>query len=92
MLFRSEDYVHRIGRTARADRKGEAITFINQKQIRNFLDIEKLIEKEVPKLNLPKGFEAGPEYKIVARNKKKKQWSNNKPKFKKPEHKPNASK
>jgi superfamily II DNA/RNA helicase len=87
----AEDYVHRIGRTARADRTGEAITFINQRQIRNFLDIEKLIEKEVPKLDLPKGFEAGPEY-IIAKNKKKKQWSNNKPKFKKPEHKPNAPK
>ena len=71
----AEDYVHRIGRTARADRKGEAITFINQKQIRNFLDIEKLIEKEVPKLDLPKGFEAGPEYKIAAKNKNKKKES-----------------
>ena len=39
----AEDYVHRIGRTARADRTGEAITFINQRQIRNFLDIEKKI-------------------------------------------------
>ena len=86
----AEDYVHRIGRTARADRTGEAITFINQKQVRNFLDIEKLIEKEVPKLDLPKGFEAAPEYRI-AKNKNKNQWGNNK-RFKKPEHKPNASK
>ena len=87
----AEDYVHRIGRTARADRTGEAITFINQRQIRNFLDIEKLIEKEVPKLDLPKGFEAGPEYKIAARKKNKKQW-NNKKNFKKPENKTNAPK
>ena len=77
----AEDYVHRIGRTARADRTGEAITFINQKQVRNFLDIEKLIEKEVPKLALPKGFEVAPEYTIASRNKKKK-W-NNKKKFNK---------
>ncbi|MBC8266287.1 MAG: DEAD/DEAH box helicase [Flavobacteriales bacterium] len=82
----AEDYVHRIGRTARADRTGEAITFINPKQVRNFKDIEKLIEKEVPKLDLPKGFEKGPEYKIFPKNKKKKQW-NNKRKFKKPQHK-----
>ncbi|MBT4881175.1 MAG: DEAD/DEAH box helicase, partial [Flavobacteriales bacterium] len=82
----AEDYVHRIGRTARADRTGEAITFINQKQVRNFLDIEKLIEKEVPKLDLPKGFEAAPEYRIAPKNKKKKQW-NNKRKFKNPQHK-----
>ncbi len=72
----AEDYVHRIGRTARADRTGEAITFINQQQVRNFLDIEKLIEKEVPKLELPKGFEKGPEYKMQPKNKKKKQWRN----------------
>ncbi len=72
----AEDYVHRIGRTARADRTGEAITFINPKQVRNFMDIEKLIEKEVPKLELPKGFEKAPEYKIQSKNKKKKQWRN----------------
>ena len=39
--------MHRIGRTARADRTGEAITFINPKQVKNFLDIEELIEKFV---------------------------------------------
>jgi superfamily II DNA/RNA helicase len=72
----AEDYVHRIGRTARADRTGEAITFISPKQVRNFQDIEKLIEKEVPKLSLPNGFEKAPEYKIQAKNKKKKQWRN----------------
>ena len=66
----AEDYVHRIGRTARADRTGEAITFINPKQVKNFNDIEKLIEKEVPKLELPKGFSKGPEYKIESKNKK----------------------
>jgi len=70
----AEDYVHRIGRTARADRTGEAITFINPKQVRNFMDIEKLIEKEVPKLHLPKGFEKAPEYKIQSKNKKKRNW------------------
>tara|TARA_B100000700_G_scaffold69408_1_gene76973 strand:+ start:1270 stop:2463 length:1194 start_codon:yes stop_codon:yes gene_type:complete len=68
-----EDYVHRIGRTARADRTGEAITFINPKQVKNFKDIEKLIEKEVPKLKLPKGFAKAPEYKILP---KKKKWRN----------------
>jgi len=72
----AEDYVHRIGRTARAERTGEAITFINLKQVHNFMDIEKLIEKEVPKLDLPKGFERGPEYKIQSKNKKKKKWRN----------------
>ena len=70
----AEDYIHRIGRTARADRKGEAITFINPKQVRNFMNIEKLIEKEVLKLDLPKGFTEPPEYKVIT--KKKKKWRN----------------
>ena len=73
----AEDYVHRIGRTARADRTGEAITLINPKQVKNFMEIEKLIEKKVPKLELPKGFEKAPEYKILTRKKKKKRkWKN----------------
>ena len=72
----AEDYVHRIGRTARADSTGEAITFINPKQVRDFMDIEKLIEKEVPKLNLPQGFETAPEYQIVHKEKTKKKWQN----------------
>ena len=79
----AEDYVHRIGRTARADRTGEAITFINPRQVKNFMDIEKLIEKEVPKLDLPNGFEKGPEYTIQQRNNKKK-WNNNRKFNKKP--------
>ena len=83
----AEDYVHRIGRTARADRTGEAITFINPKQVRNFMDIEKLIEKEVPKLSLPNGFEKAPEYKLLHKKKKKRKWRDFK---KKP--KPNAPK
>lgn len=58
----AEDYVHRIGRTARADKKGEAITFINGQQVRNFQKIEKLMEMEVSKIPLPEGFEKGPEY------------------------------
>jgi len=57
-------------------RTGEAITFINSKQVHNFMAIEKLIEKEVPKLDLPKGFEKAPEYKIQSKNKKKKKWRN----------------
>ena len=72
----AEDYVHRIGRTARADRTGEAITLINPKQVRDFMDIEKLIEKEVPKLNLPKRFAAAPKYQILAKEKKKNKWKN----------------
>ena len=74
-----EDYVHRIGRTARADRTGEAITFINTKQVKNFMDTEKLIEKQVPKLELPQGFSRGPKYISFRKNKRRK---NNKKKKK----------
>ena len=73
--YDAEDYVHRIGRTARADKTGEAITLINSNQVNDFINIEKLIEKKVPKLKLPKGFDTGPEYKILAKKKKwKKKW------------------
>ncbi|MDR2964104.1 MAG: DEAD/DEAH box helicase [Bacteroidales bacterium] len=54
------DYVHRIGRTARADAKGEAITLINEADMYKFSRIESLIEKEVPKLPLPEEFGAQP--------------------------------
>jgi len=76
--YDAEDYVHRIGRTARADRKGEAITFVTQKDVSHFMEIEKLIKKEVPKLNLPKGFGAALEYKKPIVKKKKKYWNTKK--------------
>jgi ATP-dependent RNA helicase RhlE len=58
----AEDYVHRIGRTARAASTGTAITFINEKDQRAFGNIEKLIEKEVPKIALPEGLGASFDY------------------------------
>jgi ATP-dependent RNA helicase RhlE len=56
-----EDYVHRVGRTARASRTGRAMTFINEKQMREFGRIEALIGYEVTKLPLPEGAR-GPVY------------------------------
>lgn len=50
-----EDYVHRIGRTARANRDGQAITLVNEKDWRYLLKIEHLIEKEIEKPELPEG-------------------------------------
>ena len=58
----AEDYVHRIGRTARADRDGEAITFINDTDIYRFQQIEHFLGKEVVKNPLPEGIGDGPEY------------------------------
>jgi superfamily II DNA/RNA helicase len=57
-----EDYVHRIGRTARADKDGEGVTLINPDDQYRFGKIEKLIEKEVPKLDIPERLGKGPEY------------------------------
>jgi len=59
----SEDYVHRIGRTARADRDGMAITFINERDIPRFQQIERFLKKEVEKIPLPSELGEGPEYK-----------------------------
>lgn len=47
-----EDYVHRIGRTARAEAGGTAITLVNRKDKRNFDSIEKLIGKKIDKVNV----------------------------------------
>lgn len=44
-----EDYVHRIGRTARAESKGTAMTFINEHDQKYVLKIERLFEKELEK-------------------------------------------
>jgi superfamily II DNA/RNA helicase len=55
-----EDYVHRIGRTARAATKGTAYTFITDKEQFKFHKIEKLIGKEVEKLPVPAEFGAAP--------------------------------
>lgn len=57
-----EDYVHRIGRTARAETTGTAITFVNERDQKRFHSIETLIGKEVPKLRLPESLGEGPAY------------------------------
>lgn len=56
-----EDYIHRIGRTARAAATGAAITFVNEEEQSKFYLIEKFIEREVRKRELPEGME-GPAY------------------------------
>lgn len=56
------DYIHRIGRTARAASTGVALTFINEYDQQKFAQIETLIAAEVKKLPLPEGFAEGPIY------------------------------
>ena len=57
-----EDYVHRIGRTARAAAEGSAITFVSVKEQRKFAAIEKLLGKPVPKGEVPEQFGEVPAY------------------------------
>lgn len=73
-----EDYVHRIGRTARADRDGRAITLIRGKEIGAFMNIEKFIGRTVEKIPLPQGIGESPEYKVYARNENRKRKPYNK--------------
>jgi len=57
-----EDYIHRIGRTARAESDGVAITLISQEEQYKFSRIEKLLEKEVTKSSVPEEFGDTPAY------------------------------
>ena len=60
-----EDYIHRIGRTARAGSDGSAVTLVAQDEIGAFMKIEKVIKREVNKLPVPEEFGETPEYKYV---------------------------
>ncbi|MCD7899248.1 MAG: DEAD/DEAH box helicase [Bacteroides sp.] len=58
----SEDYVHRIGRTARANNDGVAITFVGEKEQNSFKSIEDFLGKTVYKIALPEELGEGPAY------------------------------
>lgn len=68
----AEDYIHRIGRTARADSDGVALTLINRKDRRKFGDIERLMESKVRRLPLPASI---PESKIDYKSSNKKSYN-----------------
>lgn len=57
-----EDYIHRIGRTARAAATGSAITFVSEDEQGKFHQIEKFIEREIRKADLPESVGEGPKY------------------------------
>ena len=61
----SEDYVHRIGRTARAGAEGCAITFVSLDDQSRFQHIEKFLGKDVYKVPIPAELGEAPEYKPV---------------------------
>ena len=58
----AEDYVHRIGRTARAGAGGSAITLVSEKDQPEFKKIEQFLEKEVEKIPVPEHLGQAPEY------------------------------
>lgn len=58
----AEDYIHRVGRTARAETTGVALTLINPEDMRKFKSIEDLIGDEIKKLPLPPQLGEGPAY------------------------------
>ena len=58
----SEDYVHRIGRTARANNDGVALTFVSEKEQTNFKSIENFLEKNIYKIPVPEVLGESPEY------------------------------
>ncbi len=77
-----EDYIHRIGRTARAAQTGTAITFINFKDQNKVQSIEELMGEEIPKTNPPAPIPAGPAYHPRGSNRKK-NTGRSKPRYRK---------
>lgn len=65
-----EDYIHRIGRTARAATTGTAITFINPNDQRKFFRIESMIGKDVEKITVPAELGEAPDYTPETRREK----------------------
>lgn len=65
----AEDYIHRIGRTARAAAQGKAATLVGETEQRKFAAIEKLLGKEVPKPSVPAGMGETPSFRpdLIAR-------------------------
>jgi superfamily II DNA/RNA helicase len=81
--FDAEDYVHRVGRTARANTKGEAITLVNEKDMRKLHQIQRLIEADITQIPLPEELGSGPEYTLPTAQNKKRPFKK-KPHFRKP--------
>jgi ATP-dependent RNA helicase RhlE len=66
----AEDYVHRVGRTARADTTGVALTLVNSEDMYKLHRIEELIGDPIIKLNVPEKLGQGPEWDPQLRRKK----------------------
>lgn len=62
----AEDYVHRIGRTARAENKGEAITLVSPEDKRFFNKIERFLQKIIDRVPLPADLGAAPDSSVCS--------------------------
>ena len=78
-----EDYIHRIGRTARATTTGTAITFVNGKDKRRLANIEKLIERTIDRIPLPEYLGEAPKDEPIAEKKPYYKKKKKKPFYKK---------
>ena len=72
----AEDYVHRVGRTARADREGKAITLVSEREYGKFRIIEKFIGKKIDKIPLDSDLGKAPELKNLKDSVKNKRKNN----------------
>ena len=80
----AEDYVHRVGRTARANTKGEAVSLINPKDMPKLSKIQNLIGSTIPVIPLPEELGEAPQWKEKSakpsnKSKGKKKWTKKKP-------------
>jgi len=87
----AEDYVHRVGRTARANTKGEAVSLINPKDMSKLSKIQNLIGSTIPVSPLPEELGEAPEWKEKSKSKpnnnnRKKKWTKKKPSSNKPDN------
>lgn len=80
--YEVEDYVHRIGRTARAGDEGMSITLVAPEEQYRFKQIEDFLEKEIYKIPLPAELGEAPAYDPIANRRKKPSFGNKKGGFK----------
>ena len=71
----AEDYVHRIGRTARAENKGEAITLVSPEDKYFFNKIERFLQKSIERLPLPASLGVAPDSSVCSLAADEPKWS-----------------
>lgn len=87
----AEDYVHRIGRTARAEADGTAYTLVSPKEQRKWGQIEKLIERTVTRGTIPPDLGETPVYVASSQHNKKSHQTRRNDKYRKKDHRNSAS-